>query len=119
MPELPGLLRSRKLWMNACSSSVVPIVSMISTPLTSFQSFQVATGSTSPAETQNLIEPVSSLLPARAYSTSARNTAGTAKKTVGLYFSKTEAITGGVGRSLHRITEQPTPIGNEKLLPRP
>src|SRR6266850_6584826 len=105
--------------MNAWRSSVVPMVSMISTPLTSFQAFHVATGSTSPAETQNLIELVSSLLPARAYSTRPLNTAGTAKKTVGLYFSKTEAMTCGVGRSLHRITEHPTPMGNEKLLPRP
>src|SRR5437764_1419391 len=119
MPALPGRLGSRQLWMRACITSVVPMVSMISTPLTSFQSFQVATGSTSPAETQNLIDPVSSLLPARAYSTSPRNTAGTAKKTVGLYLSKSAAITGGVGRSLHRITEQPVPIGNEKLLPSP
>src|SRR5205814_518274 len=119
MPELPGLLRSRKLWMNACRSSVVPIVSMISTPLTSFQSCHVETGSTSPAETQNLMVLVSSLLPARAYSTSPRKTAGTAKKTLGLYLSKSEAITCGVGRSLQRITEQPVPIGNEKLLPSP
>src|SRR5437868_5306227 len=83
------------------------------------EAFLVATGSTSPAETQNFIEPVSRVLPARAYSTSPRNTAGTAKNTVGLNFAKTEAITCGVGRSLHRITEAPMPIGNEKLLPSP
>ena len=69
--------------MKQCRSSVVPSPSRMSTPLTSFQSFQVATGSTSPADTQKRSDAVSSLFPCRTYSTSALNTAGTPKKIVG------------------------------------
>ena len=92
---------------------------MISVPVRAFHSFQVASGSTSPAETAKRSELVSSLFPCRTCSSSMRNTVGTPKKMVGRYFANTSLISAGEGRSLSRMVEAPPPSGIDRLLPRP